>query len=571
MSGIFGILDPKGPDPDQLAEAAERNAARGSPTVLVTGLWAVGILENERVSSSIARDGDSIALAWGRIDGSVARPGAASDDSPAEVVARAVRDRGSAGLEDLAADYAFAKVSSDGHAFLTRDAFGMRPLYWARRGERVGFSTDPDVLVHLGLIDQDLDPETVRRHLMFLPPRGSRTALSGLRQVVGGRWVDIGANTESGGRWFRPERVRQEPGLGRAQAAAMFEERLMAAVESRARGKVLLSLSAGRDSGAIAVALAATGANAATITLVLEGDEASDEREGAKGLASSVGLPWSSVSVPASVTRTDIDRAVRSMGPTAFPAFPLALAMVDAAAAGGADVLMDGTGGEPLFSASPVVVVDLIKRGRFSDAVTCARVYDRKWTYDTKFIVKTAARAVAPRTLLGLREQARRVAPWVVQDRCRAVDVDAPRTARQHLVASLAEQGRSDSGRLFQALSHDSGLEYAAPLLDLRLVDLALRLPDDQRAPLPHPKPVYAKVLGDLERTRRKTRQTRYFKYLAHMFQRDHPGCFDPRGVLASTGLVEVQWLPAVADDRWYIDSLPLVPLSAWLQLTEEA
>jgi len=532
----------------------------------------VGILEDDRRgSSSILREPDSIALAWGRIDGSVATPEAPPDEgSAAEVLVRAIRTRGPAGLEAIAADYAFARVSRNGRVFLARDAFGMRPLYWAREGDRMGFACHPDVLLRLGLITGDLDHDTIRRHLTLLAPRGERTAFAGLQQVVGGRWVELRPDGESRGRWFRPERVRQDRTLPRVQAAEMFEQRLSAAVASRARGKVVLSLSAGRDSGTIAVMLAVAGVDAEAITLEFEGDEGSDERAGARELAEGVGIPWSTAFVSASVTTDEIVRSVRVMGPTAFPAFPMALTIVDAAVSHGADVLMDGAGGEPLFSASPVVVVDLIRRGQLRDAATCVRVYDREWTYDAKFVVKTLARAIAPPSLLRLRERAREMTPWVEWGGPRPVEVEASRTARGHLLASILDYGRGDSSRLLQQLASDSDLEYSAPLLDLRLVDLALRLPDEQRAPLPHPKPVYAKVLGDFERSRVKARQTGYFEHLARTLQRDHPEAFDIRGVLASTGFVRLQWLPAVADDQWCIASLPLVPLSAWVQLTEE-
>jgi asparagine synthetase B (glutamine-hydrolysing) len=314
------------------------------------------------------------------------------------------------------------------------------------------------------------------------------------------------------------------------------------------------------------VALSQGSAPCSAFTLVLEGDPQSDERAEAEMIATRLGLSWSTVPVPASATTEELARAVRIMGPTAFPAFPLSLAVVDAAAASGAEVLMDGAGGEPLFSASPVVVGDLLRKGRLSDAIACAASYDREWTYDTRTILKTLARAVTPLPLLRLREALRTTAPWVRADG----EVVAPRSARGHLVESLLAAGRSDTSAHLQRLASAAGIEYSAPLCDLRLVDLALRLPDDQRAPLPHPKPVYDDVLTGYSRSRVKAVQAGYFSELARNLQEAFPSYFDPCGVLASSGVVRVKLLSATAEDRWRIQSLPIVPLAAWLQRSEE-
>ncbi len=378
------------------------------------GRWAIGFLDDGRGTCSVLQEPGSVAVACGRIDGMVSTPELPADDgiAPVETLARVIGARGAAGLADLAADYAFARVTLDGRVFLARDAFGMRPLFWARTGGRLGFASDPTVLVRLGLATGHLDLETIRRYLTFRSPNDDRSALEGVRQVVGGRWVDAGIGSVSRGRWFRPERVAQDPSLRGARARYLFSSGLESSVVSRSRGRrVVLSLSGGRDSGAIAVALAGTGARAAAVTLLLEGDAGSDERGEAAMLAERLGLPWSAVPVAASATPQQLERAVRVMGATAFPAFPLALAAVDAAVAGGADVLMDGAGGEPLFSASPIVVGDLLRRGRLSDALACAASYDREWTYDTRTIMKTLVRAATPRPLLRVRERIRRTIP----------------------------------------------------------------------------------------------------------------------------------------------------------------
>lgn len=569
MSAIFGLRDARASRGELLA-ACQGIRPVGEASIIEFGAWVVGYVD-DGTSGSVHEHAGTITVACGRMHGLVDDPlaEAGPDQTSAEILSTTLARHGVAGLSNLAGDYACAQITHH-EMLLVRDAFGMRPLYWSRDATRMAFASDPRLLARLGFVG-GLDAGTLGRYLDFRAPRADRTALQGVRQVVGGRWVRIRAREAATGRWFRPEEVAQDDRLRGAAAQEMFADRLEAAVRSRASGRVCLSLSAGRDSGAVAATLGAIRADATAVTLLLEGDPHSDERRGARELAEGIGLPWSVVTVPSSVSDASLASVVGVLGPTTFPAFPLATTIVDEAARQGARVLMDGTGGEPVFSASPVVVLDLFKQGRPRAALASARTFDARWTSPLPTVVKSMVRAVAPGGLLQWRERRRPQAPWVSLDLEDRTEIDAPRSARGHLLDALMAYGRSESNHQFQDLATSRGMEYSAPLLDLRLVDLALRVPDVMRAPVPHPKPLYAKVLGRFDSTRIKAVQTTYFDRLARQMQRDQPWCFDPGGVLASTGAVRVQSLHAVADDRWRIQSLPLGPLAAWLRLHEEA
>jgi asparagine synthase (glutamine-hydrolysing) len=69
-----------------------------------------------------------------------------------------LRLKGPECLSDFAAEFAlvFADPTS-GALVLARDAFGLHPLYFARRGRRLAFASDPDVLVALEVASGDLD------------------------------------------------------------------------------------------------------------------------------------------------------------------------------------------------------------------------------------------------------------------------------------------------------------------------------------------------------------------------------------------------------------------------------
>jgi asparagine synthase (glutamine-hydrolysing) len=71
-----------------------------------------------------------------------------------EVVLHLVDERGPAALAELEGMFAFLVAGDDGRFVAARDAVGIKPLYWARRDDRVGFASEiaafaPDWLPHV--------------------------------------------------------------------------------------------------------------------------------------------------------------------------------------------------------------------------------------------------------------------------------------------------------------------------------------------------------------------------------------------------------------------------------------
>ena len=123
-----------------------------------------------------------------------------------ELLDEVLRASGPPGLMGLAADFALARFDLEqGVLTLARDAFGLRPLYWAKVGRRFAFASDVSVLQHLGLASADLDPAVVAGYLArFGVPRG-RTGFKDVFCVPPGSWLSVVLNGRaSEGRWFDP-------------------------------------------------------------------------------------------------------------------------------------------------------------------------------------------------------------------------------------------------------------------------------------------------------------------------------------------------------------------------------
>lgn len=575
MSGIVGLLDPRGCDPSELLAAAAAAEYRGQAQVRAVGPVLLGSLCREGEPSWSAETHRSLLAADARVDALL--PGMqisrlAEKEDELGLLAAVLDQMGPAGLDGIAADFALARWDLDREELLlARDAFGLRPLFWAQQGGRVGFAADPAVLIALGLATGDVDGGVAIARLSGLDPAGERTSFAGVKRVPGGRWVafdPLGGMRQ--GRWFRPESVSVHAS-SMQEASSRVRDAIVAAVESRTRGeRSALLLSGGRDSGAVAVASRLAGVRQTCLTLQVESGADPPEGDAARSLAASLGHAWLSVDVSAEVGLEELEAIPDLTGdPLSYPVFPMARAYRDAAATVGAAVVLDGEGGDHLFTAHPVAVLDLALSARFRAAVAAARAYHHGWIYRYPRVVKSVMRALTPLPLLNLRERVRRRMPWAKAGAPRVDPLAAPRNAQEYRVKGLLQVGGSAYLELAEQLFQRAGIRYACPLFDQRVVRAALGLPLDLLVPVPGPKPVLAAaLLGELDHSRLKAHYRRYYAGLARSLHRDFPWLFDSGSLCAERGFVRGGELRGVEPSLGWA-TLLVVPLEVWLRREE--
>jgi asparagine synthetase B (glutamine-hydrolysing) len=419
----------------------------------------------------------------------------------------------------------------------------------------------------MGLTSLDLDEAAVRAYLAFRDFRDERTAFVDVRALRAGHGMTIdGSGRIRAGRWFRPERLIVHE-LDHEEAVGATREAVTEAVRSRVLGgKVGLLLSAGRDSGSIAVALRDVGVMATCFTQRFDPDLGVNEEVEAKRLANECGHVWEPAPVPSAPVRSDYLDIPRWAGtPFAYAGFPQETAPIDLAASLGVEVLLNGLGGEPLFSASPAVVFELLRRGHVSEGLEAARTFDRQWTYPVSSIVKASAKTLLPRSVLQAREEMRRIPPWVLGHVDRdGVPKTVPRNEREHLLDALRAGGGTDND-LDERLHRLVGMESAAPLLDLRVIQVAVSLAPGLRAPVPEPKPILAEaLLGSFSVDRRKVSFQSYYRRLARSAWNTMAEVYGPGSRLAAAGLIDPDLLRRQRD-RWPLESLTVLPVEMWL------
>jgi asparagine synthetase B (glutamine-hydrolysing) len=577
VSGIVGLLDP-GSTADAamsavMSAAIQGSGHRGKPEVLVAGPWVLGTISDGAPGCDVAEGPDHVTVADGRIDdvlpGSsvVSRP----TGSAADLLGMLLRRAGAEALSRIAGDFAIASFDPGSSSLtLARDAFGIRPLYWARRGGRMGFASDPETLIALGVADGSLDRDAIRAMLFNLGEYGDQTVYGGVRRVMPGRWVTLHADGHaSGGRWFRPELTEPDPNLTLEDAGAMTREAILSAVTDRAAGRrAALLLSSGRDSSAVAVALAEAGIKVHCITYVLDAPGSYSEAEHARELASSLGHGWIGISVPPTIPRNRAHEVARIVGrPVNGVGGPAQLALYDAIRAHDVEVVLSGEGGDLLFSAFPVGLVDLLKRGRIGAALSAARAFRREWVYPYSVSAKVVLRAMTPTTILAFRERRRPYPPWLFPPA--APRVRAERSDKEYVRNLMIET--SEANEVPERWYEHAGARLSWPLLDLRVVKTALRFPVELRLPDPAPKQVLDQAfLGQHSDALVKASVQPFARALAPRYLIDFPEAYARGSLAVALGLVWADGLGAARESRWGWHVADLAGLEMWLRELED-
>jgi asparagine synthetase B (glutamine-hydrolysing) len=575
LTGILGLFDPDGIDPQLVVSAAEAAAHRGRPEVISNGVVAFGALVPDGASGSavLSKTTGSLFVADARIDQILGPPAekAAKGPPPTSLLEALLRETGPDALESIAADFALARFDSrTGELILARDAFGLRPLYWARRGRRVGFASDPEALVGMRLATGEPDREALIEWLVGRGTFGDRTAVAGIHRVEPGHAVRFRANgTAAIHRWFRPERVVIDRELTLETAAAEARQALVAAVVSRCEGRtVALTLSGGRDSSALAAALAEAGIRATCITYVLQGEGVPSEAGIAREIARSLGHDYQEVPIPPHLEEARLFEFVRMAGgPMQVVGIPVQLAICDGLRSIEAEVVLAGEGGDLLFMGFPIAVYDLLREGRVGASLQAARNYHRLWTRSYAVTAKVGLRAISPQPILELRERLRSRPPWVVEPARRPVQ--PIRTDRMYLLDVL-KAGLGSAAEVPERVFGHSGATLAWPFFDLRLVRLALRLPPLLRVPIPRPKPVLEAALlrGYAERLV-KAPLGGFVRDLLLNTLSEFPNALGRATLAAELALVRREGLGRVGDLRWVWEAADLLGLEIWLRERE--
>lgn len=171
-----------------------------------------------------------------------------------ELILRLYLSKGWQGFDQLQGDFSFAIF--DGRTrelLLTRDAIGVRPMFWMDRIGQLVFATEPRGILSHPAADPEIDQDFVVRLLAGLPPDPLATFHRHIRILPPGHVLRANPFSVTLHRYTSPRIPIRMQKVSAAEAQEGFRERLKEAVNCRIEGAHLIAseLSGGLDSSAI--------------------------------------------------------------------------------------------------------------------------------------------------------------------------------------------------------------------------------------------------------------------------------------------------------------------------------
>ncbi|MGI3776078.1 MAG: asparagine synthase (glutamine-hydrolyzing) [Janthinobacterium lividum] len=212
-----------------------------------------------------------------------------------------LRDGAASYADALHGMYAIAIHERSGRSLtLSRDPFGIKPLYTAAVEGGLAFASEPQALLAAGLVKREVRPAARDELLQLQFTTGEETIFPGIRRVLPGETLRV----SDGHVMERTRRQALPPGgpeeIGEDAALARLDTALMASVERHQRADVPygLFLSGGVDSAAVLACMARL--NAAPVRAFTAGFDvrgAADERAQAAAVAKAAGARHDTVVV----------------------------------------------------------------------------------------------------------------------------------------------------------------------------------------------------------------------------------------------------------------------------------
>ncbi|KAA1395194.1 asparagine synthetase B family protein [Aeromicrobium ginsengisoli] len=414
-------------------------------------------------------------------------------DTDADLILAAYEHWGAGCFEHLVGDFALALWDAErDELILARDAFGLRPLYWADTGSGLVAASALSAVLKVATI-AEVDEDYLAGFLIDEPPVDG-TIWCGIHRLPPGHLLRLGAAGPVVERWWNPS---IEPlALSIDEAVTRVRDCFDEAVRSRLRCRdgIAVELSGGLDSSTVAATAVGLGATMSALTCAFDDAEA-DELDHAAAVAAHLGLDVEVLPVEA-IPPFDVATDVAAQQQPLYSIDAADTASRHAAArALGCSVVLSGVGGDEALYGSSLAPLDLALSGHLGGGFRWLRRDGLTRPAALWRLVRGFARQAAlgrvrrhPEGMVARRMAAR----W---ERRRAGDhpwLRSPLPAlaeRPDRTGPLAKQEQRDyyvatpynpiAYEQTDRLAAERHVEVRYPFLDRRLVELVLRLPED--------------------------------------------------------------------------------------------
>ena len=423
-------------------------------------------------------------------------------ESDTEILLAAYSAWGDAAFARFTGMFALAILDLPGRALvLARDPFGIKPLYWTRRGGGLSFASVIPALLALSGVPPRANPARLYTYLRYgLSDHGDATLFAGIEQLPAATLLRVPLDDSSYGRPLRFWELPDGPPLALSfdDAAQELRRLFLASVALHLRSDVPVgsALSGGIDSSSIVAAIHALEGDALdqhAVSYVAD-DPALSEERWIEEAARAAGVTLHRTSPREGELVADLERLIRVQGePFGSTSIYAQHAVFRAAAGAGLKVMLDGQGADEMLAGYrphlAARAISLLAAGRFLDAWRFARAAARL-PGDTAATLRSGlAFHLLPAPLHGLARGAAGkpfVPPWLDARAFPGVDLATspfPRVAgrsalRNLLRAQLFETSLPMLLRYEDRNSMAFSIESRVPFLTTDLATFLLSLPE---------------------------------------------------------------------------------------------
>lgn len=283
--------------------------------------------------------------------------------SDSEVLLHRYEEQGEDFIQDLNGEFAFALWDGPRRRLLlARDAYGVKPLFTARRRSAFAFASEAKALLAWPGFSAALEPRWFNGAGLGLPST-ERTPFVGITSLRPGHRMWVEASASRVARWWRPA-FGGAAGIRPEEARERVRAELARAVARRVGGDVpiALALSSGVDSTAVAALTAQIRPDRSAFTLSYPGAPY-DEAAAAGRTAAALGLRFTPVPCPLEALAEGLLPSIyQTEVPTNSLSTVARLRLSAAVRAAGFKALAGGEGSDEIFGGYPYFVLERIWR-----------------------------------------------------------------------------------------------------------------------------------------------------------------------------------------------------------------
>ncbi|HEY7472278.1 MAG TPA: asparagine synthase-related protein [Gemmatimonadota bacterium] len=534
MSGIFGLwrLDGRPVERDALDAMSRRLDHRGPDGA---GAWRSGPVgigqrmlrttpEAERETLPLETAGGALVLTSdARLDNrpelvaALGLTGPPGDPTDADLILASYRAWGERCAERWIGDFAVAIWDASlRRLFCVRDPFGLKPFYYHHApGRLFAFASEVEALLALTEVPDEINDYEVARHVQIpLGGDASTTYFAHIRRLLPAHALAITERSVVPRRYWQPDPARELKLADDGAYADALREVFVEAVRCRVRSRtpVASMLSGGIDSAAVTCVAADLleregGPPLQALSAVFPSAPESDERVFIESVLDRYPIVPHFFAADAADPIADIDRINRLVGGANWGGnLYLNWVLYGAAARSGARVVLDGFDGDTTVSHGTGYLSELAMSGRWLKLAPMSIAYSRRRgrpvVPDLVSLVRLGVRHPTRETAAGSlvrrlrrRDPPRPAPPGVLADRHRLLnadfaarfaervvtDPDPPETEREFHLRKLSGLALLEGIGWLEACAAGCGAEVRLPFCDVRLVELCLSFPADQK------------------------------------------------------------------------------------------